>query len=501
MFERIKAAFKAFVTNLPGPAGAAAKAYYGNNPGAIDFPNTAAAIGNTIEKLKGVFNNLPISKLRDYQSYLWAGSKKVWAVWKACDLVSKIIQETPRKIVRVSGNKETEVTDNEDLNNLISKPNERETFNELLARISFHLKMTGNAFVAKDRPNVLGGMPEKLYVLNPRRIQLALGKSGEVIGYLYIVGNGQTIPFDVEEVIHIKLPHPDQDYWGLGEMEAGEAILQDYINRQTWLEKFWENGASPSGILFEKSSQITDKDEWEKAKKKWQQEYGGAANSGKTAWLTGDWDYLQMGLTAQEMQSIESSTWSVEQVFHLCGIPLSVAGIKEAANYATAQVDDVRLRRYTVKPLLKIIEDKLNGDLIQSFDENLRLRFDIQGLIDIELSSRAIPLLVGAGVMSPNDARELMGMERVANPLMEEYYLLNTFVPIELAGMTNDATDAQSQDAVQKFLQDMFAKHKAALAAGTPPPKQLKNASPELQQKINELRKQLNEAEKNAAQT
>jgi HK97 family phage portal protein len=493
MFERIKAAFKAFVTSLPGATGAAAKAFYGDHPGSVNYPNTAAAIGNTIEKLKGVFNNLPISKLRDYQSYLWAGSKKVWAVWKSCDLVSKIIQETPRKIVRVNGNKETEVTDNAELNALISKPNERETFNELLARVSFHLKMTGNAFIAKDSPNILGEMPSKLYVLNPRRIMLSLGKSGEVIGYLYIVGNGQTIPFDVQEVIHIKLPHPDQDYWGLGEMEAGEAILQDYINRQTWLEKFWENGASPSGILFEKSAQITDKDEWEKAKKKWQQEYGGAANSGKTAWLTGDWDYLQMGLTAQEMQSIESSTWSVEQVCHLCGVPLSVMGVKEAANYATAQVDDVRMRRYTVKPLLSIIEDKLNDDLIAGFDENLRLRFQIQGLIDIEQSSRSIPLLVGAAVMSPNDARELMGMERVADPLMDGYYLLNTMVPIALAGMTNDQTDAESQDAVQKFIQDMFAKQKAALAAGTTPPKQLKNGPSQTE---NELREQIADLEK-----
>lgn len=462
MFERTKAALRAFVTSLPGATGAAAKAFYGNAPGAANYPSTAAAIGNGKLKIDGVINNLPVSKLRDYASYLGAASKKVWACWKSCDLVSKIVQETPRKIVRVGGNKETEVTDNKEINALLAKANPRETFNELLARAVFHLKLTGNVFIAKDRANVLGEMPEALYLLNPRRITLALGRNGEIVGFLYVVGNGATIPFDVSEVIHIKLPHPDQDYWGLGEVEAGESIYQDYINRQTWLEKFWENGASPSGILFEKTAQVTDKEQWEEAKRKWQKEYGGAANSGKTAWLTGDWEYTQMGLTAQEMQSIESATWSVEQIFILAGIPLSVAGVKESANYATAKVDDVRMRLYTVKPMLSTIEDKLNDGLIQGFDESLRIRFQIQGLVDIEQSSRALPLLVGAGVMSPNDARELIGLERVDDPLMDTYYLLNTFVPMSLAGMTNDGTDAQSSDAVQKFILNMFDRQKAA---------------------------------------
>ena len=364
--------------------------------------------------------------------------------------------------MRVGGTKETEVTNNEELNALLAMANQFETMNELLARAVFHLKLTGNAFIAKDQANIEGDKPAALYLLNPRRIILALDKNSQIAGFQYIVGNGKTIPFDVSEVIHIKLPHPDRDYWGLGEVEAGEPLYQDFINRQTWLEKFWENGASPSGILFAKNTQITDAEKWDEVKAKWQREYGGASNSGKTAWLTGDWGYLQMGLTAQEMQTIENSTWSVEQIFIQAGIPLSVAGIKEASNYATAKVDDVRMRLYTVKPLISTIEDKLNEGLIKGFDETLRIRFSVQGLVDIEQSSRSIPLLVGAAVISPNDGRELIGLERVDDPLMDQFYVLNTLVPIALAGMTNDGTDQQSQDAVQKFVLDAFAKHKAA---------------------------------------
>lgn len=462
MFDRLKAATKAFATSIKGPIGEAAKAFYGGRGNAINYPSTAVGAGNGKTDVTGIINNLPLSRLRDYASYLWAGSSKVWCAWKCCDLVAKVVAGTPHQLMRMSadGKKGTEAQ-NPEIEELLKKANPFETFDELLARAVFHLKLTGSCFIAKDQTDIEGNRPRALYLLNPRRIILALDRNSQIGGFLYVVGNGRTIPFDVSEVIHIKLPHPDRDYWGLGEVEAGENLYQDFINRQTWLEKFWQNGASPSGILYAKDSQVTDKEQWEQAKKEWQKQYGGAENSGKTAWLTGDWGYLQMGLTAHEMQTIENATWSVEQICILAGVPLSVIGVKEAANYATAQVDEVRFRKYTCKPMVDLIASKLNDGLIHGWDETLFLKFAVEGLIDIELSSRAIPLIVGAGVMSPNDARDLLGLERVDDPLMDQYYLSNTLVPMALAGMASSdgSIDGQSQDVVKRFIMKMFNRH------------------------------------------
>ena len=77
MFERIQRAAKAFLTTIPGPWGAAAKAFYGNHPNSINYPSTAVALGNVGKKdIAGIINNLPISQLRDYQSYLLGRKQK-----------------------------------------------------------------------------------------------------------------------------------------------------------------------------------------------------------------------------------------------------------------------------------------------------------------------------------------------------------------------------------------------------------------------------------------
>lgn len=110
-----------------------------------------------------------------------------------------------------------------------------------------------------------------------------------------------------------------------------------------------------------------------KAKDRWQKEYGGKENAGKVAWLSGDWSYQQLGLTPAEMQDIEKSKWSVEQIFLLHGVPLSVAGIKEAANFATADIDNQRFKEYTVLPDVLTLQDTINTDLVQGFNPDARL--------------------------------------------------------------------------------------------------------------------------------
>lgn len=72
-------------------------------------------------------------------------------------------------------------------------------------------------------------------------------------------------------------------------------------------------------------------------------------NSSKISWLTGKWKIERIGLTAQEMQDLEHKQFSIEQIFQLHSVPLTVAGIREAANYATAEIDDQRFRTYTAK--------------------------------------------------------------------------------------------------------------------------------------------------------
>jgi HK97 family phage portal protein len=392
-----------------------------------------------------------LHQFANYESYLEAGTRKVWATFKSCDLVGQSVMDTPFGLYRNKGTKPVEV---QGLSDLLKAPNDTMTFAELLYLTVCHLKMTGNAFWAKDQPNANGDRPLALYPLNPKRIKIVPNKDRPgVSGYLYRPNNTlEPIPFEANEVMHFKRPHPNNDYWGLGDIEAAEPMFNDHINRSAWAEGFWKNGASPSGVLICKE-QVSDQNAWDKAKAKWQKDYGGKGNAGKTAWLTGDWRYEQLGFSSQEMQDIEKQKYEIESIFVLHGVPLSVAGIRDAANYATAAIDDQRYRQYTVKPMIKIIQDTTNTDLVVGFGEGLELRFNLSGLTNVAQVVESYVQLFDRGVISVNEFRELIGRERIEDALYEQHFISAGLVPIDLAGVQDtQPAAAAAQDIVKRFM-------------------------------------------------
>lgn len=423
--------------------------------------------GQKVTRIEDLFGGIPLHRFTNYESYLMAGTRKVWASWKACDLVAQVVQDTPYKVVR---GKSADPITVQGLDKLLTAPNPHLTFPELLYLSTFHVKLTGNAFWYKSEGRAAdASQPKELWPLNPKKVSVVADKAGlgEITGYLYD-RDGAALPLELEEVIHFRRPHPNNQWYGLGDVEASEELFNEHINRDTWRRKFWTNGAAPSGVLICEDI-VTDQEEWDKAKKKWQKEYGGSENAGKTAWLTGKWRYEQLGLTAQEMEDLERTKLTVEQIFQVHGVPLSVAGVREAANYATAEIDDQRFRQYTVKPIVKrVFEDTVNTDLVADYGDNLRIVFDVTGLVNFTQVAQSIAPAFDRGWLSINEARQMLGLEPdEENPNWEQHYITGGLTPLELAGAANLAHAGQEAQAVaERFVREVLTKEKGANGHG-----------------------------------
>lgn len=316
----------------------------------------------------GLFSIFTSGNLRDYSSYLAGGTRKIWALFRGCDLVAKTILDTPWIIKRKEGDG-TPIKGSQ-VQKVLEVPNEFETGSELLYKTVFHLMLTGNAYWIKDQGNINGDRPKRIFTANPKRMQIFVKANQGITGYIYTNADGLQLPFDTTEVMHFRLPHPDNDWMGLGSVESGEDLFNEFMQHQGWHKEFWKNGARPSGALFFKG-QFEDDSKFQEAKRKWEKEYGGSSNAGKTAFVAGEADYKQMGLSMSDMQDVEQEKWTIEKIFHQLGVPLSVAGIRDAANYATAQIDNIRFKQYTIRPLIRFIEETINSDLVAGFDERL----------------------------------------------------------------------------------------------------------------------------------
>jgi HK97 family phage portal protein len=398
----------------------------------------------------GIFKGIEAQKLFDYESYLKAGSGNCWALFKAVDITAKVAMDTPYRIQRKGG--DGTPVKHKELAALFASPNPHMNGVELVYLTIGHMSLTGNAFWLKDEVNFQNERPGKLWPLNPKRMSFVIDPNLGLIGYIYKV-DGRDVPLELGEVIHHKIPHLNNDYWGLGYPEAGKELFQGFLNRQGWEARFWKNGASPSGVLV-CEEQVTNPAKWEETKERWKKEYGGQENSGKIAWLTGKWKFEKLGLSKTEMQDIESDKWTTEKIFIHCGVPLSVAGIREAANFATSRTDDLRFRRYTVKPLLTFVQWTINTDLIEGFDPNLELIFDIAGLVDLDNIRENFCPLFDRGAMSINELRQMAGLQPDPdNALWEEHFINAGLVPLPLSGVADmGKTEEQARATVTRFV-------------------------------------------------
>ena len=392
-------------------------------------------------------------KFAGYTSYLEAGTKLVWASARAVDITANVIISTDMELVPRDQNdkkKKRVIKPDPDLVKLLANPNPYDTISEMLYLWVCHMKFTGNAFWLKDEMNMLG-QPKAIYALNPRMMTIVPDKGEKVAYYIYTV-NGHEVRFETDEIIHFKRPHANNAVWGLGEIEQGESLYEEFINQSLYRTRFMANGAMPSGVLVKDDDQV-DQVQWDELKLKFEEKYGGAKNAGKTAWLNGKWSLLQMGITAQHMQEMEKAKVNVEHIFLNHAVPLSVAGFG-SANYATAKQEEINHRKHACLPLVNIFTDKINSEqgLVMAFNPTLMLDFALTGLIDVEQVGKDYAWLMDRAGLTPNQARELAGLPRIENPMLDQYFMLATLVPVEMAGLAaapNDPNTLPGKPALQ----------------------------------------------------
>lgn len=393
---------------------------------------------NYIEQRLGV----PISKLADFQSFIDVGSKKVWASFRACHLTGSVLVSAAMKVNQVNAKGEATALDaSHPAAMFLKNPNPFDSWEEMTYMWTFHMKLCGTAYLLKDSANG-NGQPLALFPLLPQYVEADPDPKIKVKGWRYKV-NGQVINLTPEQVIQFRRPHPNNFMMGLGDVEPAQDLFSTHIGRGDLEKKFLENGAQPSGVMTRKFSDMeTQPDEtlWDAFKRKFNLEYSGKANAGKTAFLSGEWSYHKLGLTMAEMQAIERERWTIEQIFLTHGIPLSVAGLKDAANYATAKQDEVNFRKHECVPLLDLLVGRLNmaGGLAAAYGEGIQYAYSLDGLIDVEATVKENAPLVRLGAMTPNQLREACGKEKIDDPYLDQYFIESGLVPITMAGMSSD---------------------------------------------------------------
>jgi len=190
-----------------------------------------------------------------------------------------------------------------------------------------------------------------------------------------------------------------------------------------------QNGAKPSGI-FSTTQVIPDvkyKEVAQRLKETWNAMTGGRttdqSKAGQGMLLDQGMSYTPVDmLTLQDAQTSELKAQTMKRLCGLFGVPPTMIGMADQ-KYNNTQTMLDEFYKSTMSPMIKNITQKLKQHLFKGYP-SLHIQFDTTEFLEgspLDQMNFAVAG-VNAGVMTPNEAREFLGMAQVdgANELLSK---------------------------------------------------------------------------------
>jgi HK97 family phage portal protein len=292
---------------------------------------------------------------------------------------------------------------------LIKRPNEYQSQSSFIEEMVSYLMLWGNDFVEGEFPRTPGRPPVHLYNIRPAYMSVKPGDGKKVNVYEFRYGTDKH-EYTPEEMMHIKLFHPDNDFWGMGLAEAAALSIDQNNLSKMWNINLMKNGAKVGGLLSSETS--LGEEEVKDLREQIKMQYG-AENIGFPMVLEGNFDWKPMSLNAQDMDWLEGQKMSAREIALAFSVPPELLGDTETKTYSNYQESRKAFYMESVLPLMDKIRDELNGWLCPKWPgQNLRLDYDMDAIDALKDSrsdtwSDAI-LAVKAGIITPNEARGLL---------------------------------------------------------------------------------------------
>ena len=305
------------------------------------------------------------------------------------------------------------------LANLLSCPNPYRTGKQLIELSSMHRDLGGNAFW---HIIINGGKPYELWPLKPDFVRPIPDTQNFLAGYYIWIG-GTPFILSQQEVFHLMFTSPFDDYIGLPPIRAAWQAVQTDVAATEWNRSMMNNRAVSDVVLSPK--EMLDYDAWKELRQQVREQHSGAENSHMPWVLGGGIDVKRLGLTAVEMDWVESRRWGREEICAVFGIPLPVlTGSKQhGVNSLVSGSNDAEIRNFwvnTLEPLLMDYEAQFNLSLVPFWDEGakygearLRVRYDLSNVTAAQIDYAArvtnakILYEMGIGVKALNRKLEL----------------------------------------------------------------------------------------------
>lgn len=335
----------------------------------------------------------------------------------AIRLISEAIAGVPMRVTRqqvVDGEMQWIDDDNHEASDLLQDPNPYHSFDEIIQHVVQSLILTGNAFVGIEDEDVETEIGLELWPLETKKMELVKDSTkGYPVAFLYDPQVAK-IRYETDQMWYTRLYNLNDPYYGRGRITPiHKQILTDYYV-DLYHKGYFKNGAVPGGVLS--TEQPLADDAIEITKKEWNRTYQGAEKANSVAVLGSGVQYQTITPPLKDMAFQDLIRLNREKIYAVIGIPPSVGGVYEYANYANAMIQEKTYWRHTLIPLARIIASTLTRQVMyKRFDDDHRFEFDLSNVEALQEDrlekAKTYTTLVQGGIITPNEARKEYDLE------------------------------------------------------------------------------------------
>ena len=319
------------------------------------------------------------------------------AFFAATELISNSVAQLP-----ISVKRETGIDKNHPIN-LLFKNGLITKFN-LMKNLVTDIIMYGNAYCYIEKAD--DGTPLSLTYLERGDVTVYYNKNTQDL-YYQVVNHkpGRVRP---ENMIHL-YKNSINGVQGKSLVSYANQVLQLAKATDKTASKYYSSGCALSGVLTIKGARKGAK---EAARDAFATTHSGSSGSGLVI-LDEDMSYTPISGSASDSQMLEARAFNVEEIARYCNINPLLLGDTKGASYKSIEEANVEFLSRTLMPYVSLIEDEFNrklvkpeeqGKVIIDFEEGELLRGDMKS------TSEYIQKLVSSGIMTTNEAREMLGL-------------------------------------------------------------------------------------------
>ncbi len=362
-----------------------------------------------------------VEQLRNYQSWVYAAVNAI---------AQEVARQRPFLFVNTgqADHEQTPLPHTHPLARLLDQPNPWTTPWELWYLTILYLELTGNCYWY-TAPRA-GGRPGELWIIPTPWVRIVPDSTQFVKGYEVSVPGIRTEVFAPDEVIHLKYPNPLDVHYGLSPLQANALTIDANTELQKSRYQTFLSGQRPGMVL--QTDQTLTEPTIRRLEEKIQGRFGGRENWTRPLVLEQGLKASPWTLTPAEMDYLNSSKLSRDEIFALFRVPAPIAGIVENMGLGADIWYGARVMfcEGTVQPKLDLIAQALTRDLARRFGPDVTIAFSEcsprnqdQRRADDELDAKT-------GLRTFNEIRRSRGLRPYADPRFDQ--------PMVPAGMTKD---------------------------------------------------------------